>query len=404
MEENNKLPQGKQQENGEQSQLDPKEVVEAGKEPAPPGDETGEQEKLSSAGLESAAAAEEKKDPVEKGPADTSTAGWLSRLGERITGTVSGIPVLRRIPLKKLGPVGTALGTITAGVLMLGIGTLLVTGGITEHTSAKSISEQPKPLKWILTHEGQTWEADLRKMGFDGKDPKTLDREKWEKWFEKVEKDVERPAVDARMERLGAPIEPEQEGKRILVKEVEEVALQPPRRDQQIPEAAGGNFEAKGDSHSAGTGGSKRIGKYTTRYNPGEINRTTNVRLSSQAINNLVLRPGEEFSFNKTVGQRTAQRGYKMATVIVNGEFTDGMGGGICQTSSTLYNSVDRAGLQVTARYSHSKEVNYVPKGRDATVAWYGPDFKFRNSLSKPILIKSSANGGYLTVEVFTSP
>ncbi len=404
MEENNKLPQGKQQENGEQSQLDPKEVVEAGKEPAPPGDETGEQEKLSSAGLESAAAAEEKKDPVEKGPADTSTAGWLSRLGERITGTVSGIPVLRRIPLKKLGPVGTALGTITAGVLMLGIGTLPVTGGITEHTSAKSISEQPKPLKWILTHEGQTWEADLRKMGFDGKDPKTLDREKWEKWFEKVEKDVERPAVDARMERLGAPIEPEQEGKRILVKEVEKWLSNLPEGINKSRKLPVETLKPKVTATQLEQVDQKRIGKYTTRYNPGEINRTTNVRLSSQAINNLVLRPGEEFSFNKTVGQRTAQRGYKMATVIVNGEFTDGMGGGICQTSSTLYNSVDRAGLQVTARYSHSKEVNYVPKGRDATVAWYGPDFKFRNSLSKPILIKSSANGGYLTVEVFTSP
>ncbi|EGK11200.1 VanW domain protein [Desmospora sp. 8437] len=397
MEENNKLPHDKEQENGEQPQSAD---AEAGKEPDRSGLEAGGQEKLSFAGPEPAAAAEKETAPEEKAPAGESTAGWLSKLGEKITGTISRIPGLRR-PLTKLGPVGTALGTITAGVLVLGLGTLLMTGGITGHTSAKV---KPTPLKWILTYEDQTWEADLRKMGFDGKDPKTLDREKWEKWFEKVQKDVEISAVDARMERLGSPIEPEKEGKRIRVEEVEAWIANLPKGINKPRKLPVETLKPKVTAAQLEQVDQKRIGRYTTRYNPGEINRTTNVRLSSQAINNLVLSPGEEFSFNKTVGQRTAQRGYKNATVIVNGEFTDGMGGGICQTSSTLYNSVDHAGLEVTARFSHSKEVTYVPKGRDATVAWYGPDFKFRNSLSKPVLIKSTANGGYLTVEIFTSP
>lgn len=387
MEENHKLSQGNEQGNKEQPQF---EVNEAGKET--------DHEQQSFTGPEPAAAAETA--PVEKNSAETSSAGWLSKLGEKVIGSVSKIPGLQR-PLKKLGPAGTALGTITTGVLVVGLGTLLLTGGVTEHTSAKV---KPAPLKWILTYEDQSWEADLRKMGFDGKDPKTLDPEKWEKWFAQVEKDVEKPAVDAQMERLNSPIEPEKEGREIQKEKVEEWIANLPEGINKPRKLPVETLEPKVTAAQLEQVDQKRIGRYTTRYNPGEINRTTNVRLSSQAINNLVLNPGEEFSFNETVGQRTAQRGYKNATVIVNGEFTDGMGGGICQTSSTLYNSVDHAGLKVTARFSHSKEVTYVPQGRDATVAWYGPDFKFQNSLSKPIMIKSTANGGYLTVEIFTSP
>ena len=88
----------------------------------------------------------------------------------------------------------------------------------------------------------------------------------------------------------------------------------------------------------------RRIGRYTTYFDASNVNRTTNIRLSADAINNLVLNPGESFSFNQVVGQRTAERGYKPATVIVSGEYSEGIGGGICQTSSTLYNSVDAAG------------------------------------------------------------
>jgi len=148
----------------------------------------------------------------------------------------------------------------------------------------------------------------------------------------------------------------------------------------------------------------RRIGRYTTYFDASNVNRTTNIRLSADAINNLVLNPGESFSFNQVVGQRTAERGYKPATVIVSGEYSEGIGGGICQTSSTLYNSVDAAGLQVTARYSHSKEVTYVPSGRDATVSWGGPDFRFVNSLEKPILLRTYVGDGFITVSVYTTP
>jgi vancomycin resistance protein YoaR len=91
------------------------------------------------------------------------------------------------------------------------------------------------------------------------------------------------------------------------------------------------------------------------------------------------------------------------APVIVRGELSEGIGGGICQVSSTLYNAVDRAGLEIVQRYSHSRRVPYVPRGRDATVSWYGPDFVFRNKLNQPILIQSKIYGGQMIVLIFSS-
>nr|WP_232334033.1 MULTISPECIES: VanW family protein [Thermoactinomyces] len=146
------------------------------------------------------------------------------------------------------------------------------------------------------------------------------------------------------------------------------------------------------------------IGSYTTKFNPGNVNRTTNMKLASKEIHNLVMLPGEKFSFNQVVGERTEARGYKTAHVIVKGEYTEGIGGGICQVSSTLYNSTDRAGLKMLRVVHHSADVNYVPKGRDATVSWGGPDFRFQNNLDAPILLRIFINGGELTANVYTVP
>src|SRR5690606_3322118 len=196
----------------------------------------------------------------------------------------------------------------------------------------------------------------------------------------------------------GAPIQPAKEGRRMDLKEIEENWL-PHLSDylnepQEIPFIAEKPRVTEKDLRAVNQ---RRIGRYTTYFDAGNVNRTTNIRLSAAAINNLVLNPGETFSFNQVVGQRTPERGYKPAAVIVRGEYSEGIGGGICQTSSTLYNSVDAAGLRVTVRYSHSKEVTYVPAGRDATVSWGGPDFRFMNSLEKPIMIKTYVGEGFIT-------
>ncbi|WP_246070436.1 VanW family protein [Paenibacillus kobensis] len=147
----------------------------------------------------------------------------------------------------------------------------------------------------------------------------------------------------------------------------------------------------------------KQIGYYTTYFNSRNRNRTTNIALAAQAINNHVVFPGETFSFNGVVGQRSTEKGYMRAPVIVKGEVSEGIGGGICQISSTLFNAADRAGLQIVQRYSHSRNVPYVPPGRDATVSWYGPDFVFKNRYSQPILIRAYVYGGQVSISIFSS-
>ena len=148
----------------------------------------------------------------------------------------------------------------------------------------------------------------------------------------------------------------------------------------------------------------KTIGQYVTYYNAGNKNRSHNIMLASKAINNYVVLPGEIFSFNKVVGKRTKEKGYLDAPIIVRGELSEGIGGGICQVSSTLYNAVDKAGLHIVERYSHSRHVAYVPPGRDATVSWYGPDFVFQNKYPYPILIRAGSGHGQMYVSIHSFP
>ncbi|WP_052487756.1 VanW family protein [Gordoniibacillus kamchatkensis] len=147
----------------------------------------------------------------------------------------------------------------------------------------------------------------------------------------------------------------------------------------------------------------RTIGYYVTYFNGGNESRYHNIKLAADAINSYVLFPGETFSFNRVVGMRTVDKGYRRAPVIVKGEFSEGIGGGICQVSSTLFNAVDHAGLQIGARYSHSRRVPYVPPGRDATVSWGGPDFSFTNKYNQPIVIRTFVSRGKLTVTISSS-
>lgn len=147
----------------------------------------------------------------------------------------------------------------------------------------------------------------------------------------------------------------------------------------------------------------RRLGSYSTQFNAANKERTINIALSAQAINGTVIFPGEVFSFNKIVGERTKERGYQRAPVIVRGEFSEDIGGGICQVSSTLFNAADQNGIQMIERYTHSRRVPYVPAGRDATVSWWGPDFSFKNLYNEPIVIRSRISKGNLTIEIYTS-
>lgn len=143
------------------------------------------------------------------------------------------------------------------------------------------------------------------------------------------------------------------------------------------------------------------LATYSSKYNSGNVNRTTNIILASKKINGIVIMPGETFSYNSTVGKRTAAAGFKSAAVYMGGEVTTGIGGGICQVSSTLYNSVLLSNLEIVERYNHGFNPGYVPAGRDATVSWGGPDFKFKNNRNYPIKIYCTNSGGRLTVTIY---
>lgn len=143
------------------------------------------------------------------------------------------------------------------------------------------------------------------------------------------------------------------------------------------------------------------LGTCSTKYNAGNTGRTTNLKLAAGKINGKVLLAGEEFSYNKTVGERTIAAGYKMAATYSGGKVVDGLGGGICQISSTLYDAVVFADLDVTVRRNHQFITSYLPGGKDATVVWGSQDFKFKNSRKYPIKITASVSGGVATIQIW---
>lgn len=130
------------------------------------------------------------------------------------------------------------------------------------------------------------------------------------------------------------------------------------------------------------------ITEYGSTFNVSNAKRTTNLSLAAASINNIILQPGETFSFNQVVGKRTAARGYQEASVIVNNAYEDGLGGGVCQVASTLFNAVLLANLKPVERGNHSLMITYAPAGFDAAVMWPWLDFQFKNTQDYPVKIK----------------
>lgn len=142
------------------------------------------------------------------------------------------------------------------------------------------------------------------------------------------------------------------------------------------------------------------IAQFSTYYGESGEGRKSNVALAASRINGAVLYPEDEFSFNDVVGKRTEANGFKVAYIIVDGEFKEGVGGGVCQVSSTLYNCALLAGLDVTQVRAHSLPVSYVAPSFDAMVST-ASDLRFVNTLSHPITIKMIADGKYLRAEIY---
>lgn len=143
------------------------------------------------------------------------------------------------------------------------------------------------------------------------------------------------------------------------------------------------------------------LAKFSTNYNARDTDRTTNLRLAAEKINGTVLMPGETFSYNTVVGERTIAAGYKEAAMYQNGEVVDGLGGGICQISTTLYNAVLYSNLEIVERRNHQFVPSYASAGRDATVVYGSIDFKFKNTRNYPVKILCTVSGGVAKCEIY---
>ncbi len=143
------------------------------------------------------------------------------------------------------------------------------------------------------------------------------------------------------------------------------------------------------------------LSTFSTKYPVSNRNRTTNLILAANKINGTVLMPGETFSYNKVVGARTIAAGYKEAAIYVKGEVVDGLGGGICQVTSTLYNAAVYANLEIIQRTNHQFVPSYVTASRDATVVYGSIDFQFKNNRNYPIKLICSVSNGIANFQIF---
>lgn len=149
---------------------------------------------------------------------------------------------------------------------------------------------------------------------------------------------------------------------------------------------------------------SSRLSTFSTWFSSAKVNRTKNIKLAVKELDLFLLAPGEVFSFNDVVGPRTKERGYDEADIIQNYSVVPGVGGGVCQVSSTLYNAVLLADLEVVERYPHSIIISYVQPGLDATVVYGSRDFKFRNNSEGHLLIKAGVDQGTVICKIFGQP
>ena len=144
-----------------------------------------------------------------------------------------------------------------------------------------------------------------------------------------------------------------------------------------------------------------KLSTFSTRYDATNLTRTTNLQIAVNKINGVVVMPGETFSYNKTLGKRTSEAGYKDAAGYAGGKVVPMLGGGICQISSTLYDAVVYANLEIVERHNHAFTTSYVGAGKDATVVYGSLDFQFKNSRKYPIKIESYIQNGIATVNIY---
>lgn len=147
----------------------------------------------------------------------------------------------------------------------------------------------------------------------------------------------------------------------------------------------------------------EKVASFTTFFNPAQTSRVHNIRLLGSTLDGKIVAPGEVFSFNGSMGPRTAEKGYKEAPAIINGKLVPSLGGGVCQVGTTLFNVIFFGGYEVVERHNHSFYISHYPLGRDATVSWGGPDLKFKNDTPAYILIKVKTTASSITIDFYST-
>ena len=213
---------------------------------------------------------------------------------------------------------------------------------------------------------------------------------------------IERPARNATLSIRAGGIIPAEQGYRLESEALRPLILQSFTKNEDVfvslPVTTLDPEVTVADLVSAGI--HEVRSQYTTVFNEQDDNRVANIKLAAERVNGHILYPKEVFSFNDIVGPRDKSSGFKEAMEIADGEFVPGVGGGICQLSSTLYNAVILANLDIVERYNHSKALSYVPLGRDATVVFGLLDFKFVNNTTEPLMVMAEVNGNELIVGI----
>jgi len=230
------------------------------------------------------------------------------------------------------------------------------------------------------------------------------------KAVEEARQRFERAPGDARLRADGDELSvvPAVEGRAVNVTALEERIAQAVKRGAgavEVPLIAVAPVVSTADVEAMGI--TTLMARFTTRFDPGLAARSHNIVLAAGIIDGTLVPPGGRFSFNGTVGPRTQERGFEKALVIQDDAFVPGLGGGVCQVSSTLYRAVLAAGLEVVERHNHSLPVAYIPLGLDATVSYGGQDLVFVNNTSHYVLLTMQVSqDGELTARVFggTSP
>ena len=228
-----------------------------------------------------------------------------------------------------------------------------------------------------------------------------------DEWLSKLGRRVGKPARDATFAVNGSHVRivPAKPGVRLdalgTARAVLAAALRPTRRVAILPVRTALPKRSTAEASTMGITG--LVSSYTTDYG-GVPNRIHNVQLVAHLIDGALIAPGATFSFNQTTGARTADKGFLEAPVIVNGELTTGLGGGVCQVSTTVFNAAFEGGLKITARTNHALYISHYPQGRDATVNYPDVDLKFVNDTPHWLLLKTFVGSYSLTVSLYGTP